>query len=102
MLLDGLKSGGVVAVTADEPRGYLPARDLGTVSAKQLLDLVRGSGGDRYLDVRALPAPEPVEEMLRRIDRATDAALENMTAEDLAGAHPAPPQPSVAAEPTDR
>jgi len=102
MLLDGLRSGGVVAATADEPRGYIPARDLGTVSAKQLLDLVRGAGGDRYLDVRALPAPEPVEEMLRRIDRATDAALETVTVADLAGTRSALAQPDAPGEPTAR
>ena len=90
-LLDALKAGGVVAQTTDEPRGYIPARDLGTVSAKQLLDLVRGAGEDRYLSIASLPAPEPIEEMLRRIDRATDAALEGMTAKDLAGPLPESP-----------
>ncbi len=95
MVLGGLQTGGVVVQTGNDPRGYVPGRDLEAVTAKQLLDLVRAAGEDRYLSVRGLPAPEPVEEMLRRIDRATDAALENMTAKDLAGALADPPQSST-------
>lgn len=87
-LLDGLTTGGVVVQTVDEPRGYVPARDLGAVTAKQLLDLVRSAGEDRYLSVAALPAPEPVEDLLRRTDRAVETALEGMTVKELAGALP--------------
>ncbi len=89
LVLGGLQAGGVIVQTSNEPSGYVPARDLETIGAKHLLDLVRLAGEDRFLSVAALPAPEPVEEMLRRIDGATEAALENMTAKDLAGGRPA-------------
>jgi len=87
-LLDGLVSGGIVVPTSDEPRAYVPARDLETVTAKQLLDQVRGAGEDRYLSVEALPAPEAVEDLLRRTDQAVETALERITVKDLAGALP--------------
>ncbi len=95
LVLGGLRTGGVVVATGDEPHGYVPARDLETISAKQLLDLVRLAGEDRFLSVAALPAPEPVEEMLRRIDTATGAALESMTVKDLAAARPDTPDASA-------
>lgn len=85
-ILGSLQEGGVVVQTSDEPRGYVPGRDLEIIGVKQLLDLVRLSGEDRFLSIAALPAPEPIEEMLRRVDSATEAALEDMTAKDLAGA----------------
>jgi membrane protein len=92
LVLGGLQAGGVVVQTSNEPSGYVPGRDLETIGAKQLLDLVRLAGEDRFLTVAALPAPEPVEEMLRRIDSTTEAALANMTAKDLAGGHPDTPE----------
>jgi hypothetical protein len=91
-VLGGLQAGGVIVQTSNEPSGYVPGRDLETIGAKHLLDLVRLAGEDRFLSVAALPAPEPVEDMLRRIDSATEAALENMTAKDLAGARPDSPE----------
>jgi membrane protein len=99
LVLGGLDSGGVVVQTGEEPRGYVPARDLETVSAKHLLDLVRLAGEDRFLSLAALPAPEPVEEMLQRVDAATEAALANMTLKDLAEGRPASSEPSASTGP---
>ncbi|MGB8432766.1 MAG: YhjD/YihY/BrkB family envelope integrity protein, partial [Burkholderiales bacterium] len=92
LILGSLQVGGVVVQTSEEPRGYVPGRDLETIGAKQLLDLVRLSGEDRFLSIAALPAPEPIEEMLRRVDSAAEAALANVTAKDLAGGRPAVPE----------
>jgi len=84
VVLDALVAGAVLVQTLDEPRGFVPARDLATVSLKQLLDIVRSAGEDRFLGIHALPAPAPVEALLARTDRAVEAALENVTVKDLA------------------
>jgi len=86
MVLDALVTGGVLVQTLDEPRGFVPARDLATVTLKQMLDIVRSAGEERFLGIHALPAPAPVEALLARTDRAVQAALENVTVKDLAAA----------------
>ena len=98
-LLEVLTNAGIVVQTVDEPRGYVPARDLETISAKQLIDAVRRSGEDRILSVQTLPVPGPVEDVLRRADRAAEAALEGVTVKDLAGTLPSAEQPAVPAGP---
>ena len=98
-LLDGLAAGGMVVQTVDAPRAYVPARDLETVTVKQLLDMVRSAGEDRFLNVVALPAPEPVEALLRRAERAVEADLEGMTVKELAGAIPGSPVATAQTEP---
>jgi len=98
-LLEILANAGIVVQTVDEPRGYVPARDLATISAKQLIDAVRRSGEDRILSVQTLPAPGPVEDVVRRVDRSVEAALEGVTVKDLAGTLPAAEHPAVPAGP---
>src|SRR5512146_1497972 len=74
-VLDALRAGGILACTGDQPPGWLPVRDLESASAKELLDAVRAAGEDRYLSVEALPAPAPVERLLRRSDEASASVL---------------------------
>ena len=71
------------------PPGWLPLRDLESASAKDLLDAVRTAGESRYLSVAALPAPEPVERLLKLSDEALASALSGITLKDLA-ANPNP------------
>ena len=84
-VLDALRERGILACTGDEPPGWLPLRDLESASAKDLLDAVRAAGEDRYLSVQALPAPEPVERLLKLSDEALASALSGITLKDLAG-----------------
>jgi membrane protein len=88
IVLGALQAGGILARTGDDPPGYLPVRELDQVTAKQLLDAVRVAGEDRFLSVAALPAPEPVEQMLARLDQAAETALRDITVRDLASAVP--------------
>jgi membrane protein len=88
MLLGVMTTGGVLVRTSEEPSGYVPARDLGTLTLKELLETVRTIGENRFLNVASLPAPEVVEDVIRRADRAVEAALGGMTVKDLAGAPP--------------
>jgi len=85
VVLDALRERGILACTGDEPPGWLPLRDLESASAKDLLDAVRAAGEDRYLSVQALPAPEPVERLLKLSDEALASALSGITLKDLAG-----------------
>ncbi len=69
-LLVALQSANILATTSDEPPGWLPARDLGEVSANELLETVRTAGEAQYLNTQALPVCEPVGQVLDRYDDA--------------------------------
>ncbi|MCZ7564903.1 MAG: YihY/virulence factor BrkB family protein [Burkholderiales bacterium] len=96
IVLAALQGAGILARTADEPPGYLPVRELDQVGVKPLLDAVRAAGEDRFLGAGHLPVPEPVEQLIARLDQATDGALRDLTVRDLAGALPAEPQGAAA------
>jgi membrane protein len=83
-VLGALHACGVLATTGDEPSGWLPARDVGMISAKELLDAVRSSGENRYLNAATLPAPKAVEQLLQRFDEATSSVLNDVSVKDLA------------------
>lgn len=87
-VLEALHAGGLLARTTDQPCGWLPARDVGKISAKELLDAVRTSGENRYLNAAALPAPEAVDRLLQRFDEAIAAALNDVSVKDIAGTLP--------------
>jgi membrane protein len=93
-LLVALQARNILTTTGDEPPGWLPVRDLDNVSANELLDTVRTAGEEQYLNTQALPVSEAVEQVLRRYDDATDAALRGVTVKDLAGTLPDEPSTS--------
>ncbi|MDH4293843.1 MAG: hypothetical protein OEV84_07115, partial [Betaproteobacteria bacterium] len=74
-----------LAPTADEPTGWLPVREPARVSAKDILDAVRITGEDRYLNPEVLPASEAIESLIRRCDEATTAACGDVSVEKLGG-----------------
>ena len=88
VVLDALRTRGILVCTGDEPPGWLPVRELAGVNAKELLDAVRAAGEDRYLGVEALPAPQPVEQLLKRYDDAAAAVLAKVTLKDLGASSP--------------
>ena len=90
-LLVALQSHNILATTSDEPPGWLPARDLGEVNASELLAAVRTVGEEQSLNAQALPVSEAVGRVLNRCHNATEAALRGVTAKDLAGTPPEPP-----------
>jgi membrane protein len=83
-VLDALCAGGLLNESAGTPVRYLPARDVSEISVKQLLDLVRAAGEDSFLRPANLPVPPVLDELLQRVDRATAAALGDMSVKDLA------------------
>lgn len=84
VVLDGLVDGGVLASTRDEPPGYLPARDLVKTTIREMLEIVRATGEDRYLNPAALPVTAQVEEVLARIERGIDDTLGELSVAALA------------------
>lgn len=84
-ILDALQDGGLLVQSRDNPRGYLPARDLGAVSVRQLLDIVRSAGEDGFLNPAALPVSATVEHVLQSIERSLDGPFQTMSVMELAG-----------------
>ncbi len=89
-----LEQGKLLIKSNDDPPGYLPARDLGAISVRQLLEAVRSAGEDRFLNPASLPVSIPVAQVLARLDQALSAATANVTLRDLA----ADPRLSLAEE----
>lgn len=82
-VLDALEQGGILVETGDDPPAYLPARDLGTVSVKRVMDVVRSADEDLYMSPETLPVPPPLEELLQRLDRAIEATTADQSVRDL-------------------
>jgi membrane protein len=83
-VLASLHAGGILAPTGTEPAGWLPARDLADLSVKALLDTVRASGENRFLNPESLAASDAIDQLLRRSDDAAEAALRGVSVRDLA------------------
>lgn len=90
-LLQTLRDAGMLAESADDPPGWVPARDLHGVSVAHLLRTVRQADEDRYLAPVEVPVPTSVEQALARVERGIDQSLEDLSVVDLVGveAHPA-------------
>jgi DNA-binding IscR family transcriptional regulator len=83
-MLRALQNGGLLVQSSGRSaQGYLPARDLGAISVKQLLDIVRSAGESGFLNPASLPVPERVEQVLQQIDSSLGTALETMSVMDL-------------------
>lgn len=84
IVLDALEEGKLLVRTSDDPPAYLPARDLGAITVRQLLDTVRAAGEDRFINPAALPVSAAVERVLTRIEQALSAATGTVSVKDLA------------------
>jgi len=98
LVLDALCDSGLLAMSGEEQPGYLPARDLESVSVKQLLEAVRRAGEDPALTPNSLPVSASVEMVLQKLEDATASAVGAVTLRDLAGPPPdaAPDKPALA------
>lgn len=93
VVVGALCEGGMLAETSETPPCYLPARDLARVTVKELLEVVRAAGEDRFLSPERLPVPPEVEDVLHRLERATHSAVGEISVAQLAAAD----APAVAA-----
>ena len=77
----------VVAVTA-ESGAYVPARDPGTVSVKEVLEVVRSAGESHHFSYDGIASVPAVDAICADIDAAIGQALGQRTLRDLALANP--------------
>ena len=101
VVVDALRNGGMLAETSETPPCYLPARDLAHVSVRELLEVVRAAGEDRFLSPERLPVPPEVEDVLHRLERASRSAVGEISVAQLAAAD-APSEERLAREVTAR
>lgn len=85
LMLDALQQGGVLVEVVQPPCSYLPARDPGSVTVGEVLDIVRSTGEDAFLSPARLPAPAHVERLLREAGTAADDVLGRVSLRELAG-----------------
>ena len=82
-VLDALERQELIVQNGDDPPTYLPARDPSLVSVTQVLNTVRITGEERLLSPDRLPAPQPVEEVLDRMQQAVESSIGDITLRDL-------------------
>ena len=90
LVLESLEAARLLARSHDDPPGYLPERDLGTISVKELLDTVRSAGEDRFLNPAGLRGSSPVDQVMQRFDQALSASMADLSVRDLAAVPPDP------------
>ena len=83
-VLDALEAEGFVVRDDGEPPGYLPGRPPESIMIKQILDAVRATDEQPHADPAELPREPAIDAVLETLDRASEAALEGRTLEDLA------------------
>jgi membrane protein len=88
LVLDALCASGLLATGGEDDPTYLPARDLSSISVKQLLDAVRRGDEDPALTPDSLPVPVIVQSVLFKLDEAAANAVGGVTLRDLSGPPP--------------
>ena len=82
-LLDALERGGLLVNTGVEPRSYLPARALETITIKAVLDCVRSAGEAVEIRWGDATLSAAVEALYDEIDAGMAGALHGRTLRDL-------------------
>lgn len=83
-VIDALEARQIVVQGAEDPPVYLPGRDPSLISVTHVLETVRSAGEERFFTPEALTAPQPVSEVLARMQHAVDSEVGGMTLRDLA------------------
>ena len=91
VVLAALQAGGLLVQPQGPERSYVPARDLSRITVREVLETVRAAGEDRFLSPDAVPAPAPIETLLRDIDAARAAHLGDRTLRELIAPSPVEP-----------
>lgn len=84
MVLDALEQRQLLVQGTDDPPVYLPARDPSLISVTQVIEAVRAAGEERFFSPEALPAPQPVVDVLARVQQAVEASVGDITLRALA------------------
>jgi membrane protein len=83
-IITQLENSGLVVETADNPPGYIPARDIETIKLRDILKSIRGENTEEsfWIESRFLSIPQ-VDQVIRRIDEAIEKTLGEETIKDL-------------------
>ncbi|BAN36243.1 Ribonuclease BN [Sulfuricella denitrificans skB26] len=84
VILDALESRELIMQSSDDPPVYMPARDPSLISVTQVIETVRAAGEERFLSPEGLPAPQPVDDLLGRVQQAVESSVGEMTLRELA------------------
>lgn len=87
-LLEALEKESIVVAVTGSSDAYVPARDPGTVSVKEVLDVARAAGERHQFSYDKISSVPAVDEICADIDAAIDEALQHRTLRDLALANP--------------
>ena len=82
-IVDALELHGLLARTADDPPGILPARPLETTPLLELLSVIRMADERHHLGAAQLPGHTQVDRLLARMDDALQTSLHGLTLKDL-------------------
>ena len=91
-VLAALERAGMLAQTGDDPPAYLPNRDPGSIPLRDILQVARTAGEERYLGPHTVPVPDEIEELLARVNGAIEDQVRGLTLRDLV-TKPAQPAP---------
>jgi membrane protein len=74
---------GLLLISDDEPPAYSPAKDMGAIAIKEIIDAVSSGGDDTGYQEETLPAAPAVEALMNEIEKALSDSLANRTLSDL-------------------
>lgn len=78
-----LEKNGILLESGDDPPAYIPAKDIETITLRELLNIVRiANGGTRAVDNHFSTVPE-IESLLNSLDTAATDTLAGKTLKDL-------------------
>ena len=83
-ILSALESAGLLVQTRDEPPHFVPARDFGVVTVKEILDEVRRAQESNQVRAENLNNEPVVDGIVEKIDAALDIAVGSITIRQLA------------------
>lgn len=81
-VLTELENKRLILETGEDPPSYLPARDIGTIKLKEVLDSVRENAEDTEIENKSLAISE-VDRIIKRIDEYIGEALGDETVKSL-------------------
>ena len=82
-ILDILEKNGLISESSEEPTTYFPARDIETIKLATVIDAIRRDEKAPWTTFRDDPEVSQIGAIMRRVDDAIDAALDQKTIKDL-------------------
>lgn len=74
---------GLLIASDDEPPAYSPAKDMGTITIKEIIDAVSSGGDDTGYPEETMPVAPGVDALMKQIEKALSDSLDNRTLRDL-------------------